>query len=356
MPYAILRFQKKKAGGVSACYTHNERKKEAYKSNPDIVAERKSDNYHLVLPKQTYLREVKRMIAAAGCRTRSNSTVMVETLITASHDFMMTLKPPEQREFFERALAFVESKIGKENIIAAVVHMDEKTPHMHLSFCPITKGKNGMSLSAKTILGNQATLSKWQTNFHNAMSERWPELERGVSSMITKRKHIPLSVFKAAERLDKQFAEVTAALDGINPLNAKKKRDSALKVLERWMPEAVKFTVKIKEVDSYIKDLEKAEKETQERIRKAENKGDERIRAAQTVMQRSIDSKDEEILAAHRQAYAAAEKLRRQANNIDHIVGRLPLEMRVRFFEERDKVAAINAAKNKSQKARGYTR
>ncbi|HBT63856.1 MAG TPA: hypothetical protein DEB10_04230, partial [Ruminococcaceae bacterium] len=90
-----------------------------------------------------------------------------------------------------------------------------------------------------------------------------------------------------------------------------------------------------------------------ERIRKAENKGDERIRAAQTVMQRTIDSKDEEILAAHRQAYAAAEKLRRQANNIDHIVGRLPLEMRVRFFEERDKVAAINGAKNKSQKERG---
>ena len=36
MPYAILRFQKRKAGGVAACERHNERKKEAYKSNPDI--------------------------------------------------------------------------------------------------------------------------------------------------------------------------------------------------------------------------------------------------------------------------------------------------------------------------------
>lgn len=29
MPYAILRFQKRKAGGVAACERHNERKKEA---------------------------------------------------------------------------------------------------------------------------------------------------------------------------------------------------------------------------------------------------------------------------------------------------------------------------------------
>ena len=36
MPYAILRFQKRKAGSVAACERHNERKKEAYKSNPDI--------------------------------------------------------------------------------------------------------------------------------------------------------------------------------------------------------------------------------------------------------------------------------------------------------------------------------
>ncbi len=32
MPYAILRFQKRKAGGVAACERHNERKKEAYKA------------------------------------------------------------------------------------------------------------------------------------------------------------------------------------------------------------------------------------------------------------------------------------------------------------------------------------
>ena len=120
MPYAVLRFQKCKAGSVTARCVHNERKKEAYKSNPDIDTTRIPDNYHIVQPEQTYLREARRMIQIAGCRTRSNSTIMVETLITASPEFMNDLPPGERREYFQQAFAFMESKIGRDNIISAV--------------------------------------------------------------------------------------------------------------------------------------------------------------------------------------------------------------------------------------------
>lgn len=264
MPYAILRFAKRKEGGVTANYAHNERRKESYKSNPDIDRERTKDNYHIVKPLQSYRRAVKRMIEASGCRTRSNSTVMVETLITASPEFMNALPPEEQREFFFRSFTFMAEKIGQENIISAVVHMDEKTPHMHLSFCPITKDKR---LSAKAILGNQAQLSKWQTQFHECMSERWDVLERGISSMETKRKHVPVWLFKTAERLDKQFDGISNALDNINALNAGKKRDKALTLLSEWLPEAEKFTAQLKTVNRYIQcleqDVEVKEKNTQ---------------------------------------------------------------------------------------------
>ncbi|NBK80289.1 hypothetical protein D5272_17400 [bacterium D16-76] len=97
MPYAILRFQKRKAGGVAACERHNERKKEAYKSNPDIDVGRSKDNYHLVKPpRYTYKKEINRMVAEAGCRMRKDSVMMVETLITASPEFMNQLPPEEQ--------------------------------------------------------------------------------------------------------------------------------------------------------------------------------------------------------------------------------------------------------------------
>ena len=242
MPYAILRFQKRKAGGVNAIERHNERKKEAYKSNPDIDLARVKENYHLIRPPSTYRKEINRLIDQAGCRVRRDSVVMVETLITASPKFLSALSPPEQREYFKLAFSFISGKIGQQNIISATVHMDEKTPHMHLSFCPITKDNK---LSAKIILGNQAQLSRWQTDFHKHMSERWPELERGISSMITKRKHIPVWLFKQAQRLDKQFGEISTALDNINAFNAGKKRDKALKLLSDWIPEAERFTAQL---------------------------------------------------------------------------------------------------------------
>ena len=137
--YAILRFQKCKAGGVACRDRHNERKKVEYKSNPNIDLTRSKDNYHLIDPQGRYKDAYTRMIGKAGCKVRSNSTVLVETLVTASPELLNRMTPEEQRQFFERAATFLYERIGKENVISAVVHMDEKTPHMHLCFCPITK-------------------------------------------------------------------------------------------------------------------------------------------------------------------------------------------------------------------------
>ncbi len=50
MPYAIMRFAKRKGGPASALEKHHERQKEKYASNPDIDRERSHLNYHLVEP------------------------------------------------------------------------------------------------------------------------------------------------------------------------------------------------------------------------------------------------------------------------------------------------------------------
>ena len=192
------------------------------------------------------------MTAAAGCRVRRDSVVMVETLITASPEFMHSLSPTEQKVYFAAALDFVAGRVGKQNIISAVVHLDEKTPHMHLCFVPITKEG---PLSAKTILGNQRSLSEWQTAYHECMSARWPELERGESSMITRRKHIPTWLFKLGGRLDKQHDEIVKALSDINAFNAGKKRDRALALLSTWLPDMEKFSRELKKQSDYIDSL-----------------------------------------------------------------------------------------------------
>ncbi len=115
MPYAILRFQKRKAGGVAACERHNERKKEAYKSNPDIDMERSKDNYHLVNPpRYTYKKEINRMVAEAGCRTRKDSVMMVETLITASPEFMNSLRPKNRKRILRWLWISFQSVSGRK--------------------------------------------------------------------------------------------------------------------------------------------------------------------------------------------------------------------------------------------------
>ena len=254
MAYTILRFKKDKGGAIAGCERHNERKKEAYKSNPDIDMNKSKENYHIIhAPQYTYSRKIKELIKEYGCKTRKDSVKLVETLITASPEFMNRLSKGEQREYFERAVKFMKDEIGEDRIISAVVHMDEATPHMHLVFCPINKdGK----LSAKSILGNQKSLSEWQTRYYNYMHERWNELERGKSAQETKRKHIPTWLFKLADNLDNLYNQLLKKIENINMIGMKKNKEEAINMLLEFLPKAEKFSAKVNSYKDYINELE----------------------------------------------------------------------------------------------------
>ena len=159
--YAIMRFAKQK-GGAGALEAHHERTKEKYASNPDVDTARSKYNFHIVKPTTSYKRESDNRITAAGCRTRKDSIRFVDTLITASPELFKGKKREEVKSFFQTAADFLSKKIGKDNIFAATVHLDEKTPHMHLCFTPITSDGR---LSAKEIIGNRTQLTKWQDDF-----------------------------------------------------------------------------------------------------------------------------------------------------------------------------------------------
>ena len=231
--YAILRFAKHKAGSAGALEAHHERTKEKYASNPDIDITRSKDNFHIVRPDKRYRQEIDSRIKEAGCRTRKDSTMFVDTLITASPEFFKGRKTAEVKAFFIEAVAFMEKKIGRGNIFSAVVHMDEKTPHLHLCFTPITEDGR---LSAKEILGNRAQLSKWQDEYHAHMKKMFPILKRGESALVTIRKHIPTWLFKQSVSLVKQQRAIETAISDITMMNAGKKRDEALAMLDKFFP------------------------------------------------------------------------------------------------------------------------
>ena len=146
--YAILRFAKYKGPEIGNIEAHNERTKEKYASNPDVDISRSQYNFHLIEPQRKYRAEAERQIKEAGCRTRSDSVRVVEALVTATPEFFQGKKKSEIRAYFQEALAFLQQNQDPNTIISAVVHMDEKTPHMHLCFVPLTEDGR---LSAKEI-------------------------------------------------------------------------------------------------------------------------------------------------------------------------------------------------------------
>ena len=282
MAYAILRFAKHKGGATKALSAHHERTKEVYASNPDIDAERTKQNFHLVTPRWSYEQEIRHRIRMAGCRVRKDSVKFVDTLVTVSPEFAEAHEA-EMLEYFNRAFDFLKERVGEENIISAVVHMDEKTPHLHLCFVPLTKDGR---LSAKEILGNKKRMIQWQDDFYACMSERWLELERGTPAVETKRKHLTPQWYKKVTAMDAKLERLEAALNGINVLNAGKKRVEAVALLAQLLPEVVSFQAETQRLLDTIA-LSQQERQLQQRKNDSlrDELSEERDRSYKQLMQ-----------------------------------------------------------------------
>ena len=250
--YAILRFAKYKGPEIGHIESHNERTKEKYASNPDIDTSRSHLNFHLVAPERKYRAEAEKQIAAAGCRTRSDSVRVVEALVTASPEFFKGKKKAEIKAYFTVALDFIQKHQSKDTIISAVVHMDEKTPHMHLCFVPLTEDKR---LSAKEIVGNKKKLTWWQDEFWKHMVGKYPDLERGESASETGRTHIPPRLFKEAVHLNRMKDQIMAILNDSNPFNKKSKVEELETLLDKYVPGVEAMRTKLKKYDKTYKEL-----------------------------------------------------------------------------------------------------
>ena len=240
--HAILRFEKHKGNPARPLEAHHERQKEQYASNPDIDIGRSKYNFHIVKPEGRYYHFIQSRIEQAGCRTRKDSTRFVDTLITASPEFFKGKSRSEIKAYFEYALEFLRSKQDSKTFISAVVHMDEKTPHLHLCFVPLTADGR---LSAKEIVGNRKNLVKWQDEFWQHMVKQYPELERGESASQTGLEHIPPRIFKEMTQLTKQKEQLDALLVGITPFNGKSRAAEISKVLDSYIPAVSKMRTEL---------------------------------------------------------------------------------------------------------------
>jgi len=160
MQYAIMQFNKMRN---ATAFLENHHRKFCNR------------DYHIIKPQNSYHAEIESRIEKVGCKVRRDSIKLIDTLVTATPEFF---KKYSARKFFELATEFLTSEVGQQNILSAVVHLGEPTPHMHFCFVPLTQDGR---LSAKEIIGNRQKLVEWQDKFYKKLSAFYPELERKKS-------------------------------------------------------------------------------------------------------------------------------------------------------------------------------
>ena len=300
--YAILRFAKYKGPEIGHIEAHNEREKEKYASNPDVDTARSHLNFHLVMPERKYRAEAEKQIAAAGCRTRSDSVRVVEALVTASPEFFKGKKRSEVKAYFTEALEFIKQNQNPDTIISAVVHMDEKTPHMHLCFVPLTEDKR---LSAKEIVGNKKKLTWWQDEFWKHMVKKYPDLERGESASETGRTHIPPRLFKEAVHLNRMKDQIMAILNDSNPFNKKVKAEELEALLDKYIPGVEVMRTKLKKYDKTYKELTAENAELEKKLSSASKESvRKKLEISQKLneldeLRRTVDAIPDEVIRAY---------------------------------------------------------
>lgn len=202
-------MEKYKRQEVSPVEQENERDETYQASNPQIDSSRTHLNYHIIYPMKSYMEKINGRLSELELKRkiRSDAILMNSFIVTSDGEFFKNLHPWEQREFFRDCAEFFSEKYGSENMISAVVHMDETTPHKHLNFIPVNEGR----LSSKSLFDRQK-LAQLQTELHESVGKKWG-LQRGKEG--SQAKHLSTAEYKAkkiiesAEKREREIDEQT---------------------------------------------------------------------------------------------------------------------------------------------------
>lgn len=195
MQYVIVRMKKFKGAGVAGIQMHNRREKVS-QTNPDIDYTKSKNNYALVNCENFNKAISQRIRSLNQARTvRKDAVVMSDFIVSASPDFFKDTPIEIQRGYFRDALNFISNRYGKENIISAVVHLDEATPHMHIDMVPIINNK----LCAKSLF-TKKELSDLQGDFYKSVGIEYG-LSRGEIK-DEKRRHLETREYKIKAKED----------------------------------------------------------------------------------------------------------------------------------------------------------
>lgn len=208
MSYCVARMEKMKSDNLVGIGNHNQRRFSNH-SNKDIDVSKSHLNYDILDKVKSYKTDIEGYINAnksSKRAVRKDAVLVCEWIITSDSDFFESLSPADTREYFQTAIDFFAERYGSKNLMYAQVHLDERTPHMHLGIVPFDKDNK---LTAKTMFDREA-LQDIQNELPRYMNERGFKVERGRAG--SEAKHLTVQEYKDVQKEIKKQSEV---LDGV---------------------------------------------------------------------------------------------------------------------------------------------
>lgn len=201
---------------------------------------------------------------------RHDAVLAVGVMLTGSHEQMKKIEsdPNLFNEWKQENYEFACEKFGMSNIVRFSIHRDEKTPHIHCVFVPITK-EGG--LSAKSYMGGKEQLQAYQDDYVKVMEKFG--LSRGISREITQEAHIPTSdYYRETNKLIQEAATKAEPIKASNLLSLKQVRQSVQEEITRSYRLALDSQKKAEKHERMYKSVsEEHIKQDLERVKKEVN-------------------------------------------------------------------------------------
>lgn len=237
---------------------------ENYKSmrNPQIDKLRTHLNYHTLPYEKKYLAFIDERIKelAPKRKIKDDAVLITSFILSSDKEFFDGISPEAQKRFFDDCTEFFAERYGKENVVSAVVHLDESTPHLHFNLMPVTGGR----LCAKELFDRTA-LRELQTDFYEIVGRKYG-LKRGKEGSTAK--HLDTVAFKTkkmTEAAEEKIREAEKAQTAAKPVK------ELLESYESARSEKIPFSGKKKETEIIALRMKNSELEKQNNVLAKDN-------------------------------------------------------------------------------------
>ena len=196
----MAHLKKNTSGAVPGLAVHFERKTDHH-TNKEIDVSKSYLNQDLMADGSDMLSRFNARLNDVYCMKRDDVKALATWIVTLPEE--LSEAPYEQQSaFFEATTNFLNERYGQENAVAAVVHSDETTPHLHYAFVPVVfdDKKSRYKVSAKEVL----TRHDLQT-FHEDLDQHLKKVLPFYEQGILNNKTLPFENVAEIKKYNDQF-------------------------------------------------------------------------------------------------------------------------------------------------------